>query len=116
MRYSRGKWTIGKTGGAVVTNDGFGFPDRTGHSDIVHYGGYLIAESIYKVEDAQLISAVPDMLEALKIAVGIVEKEPTKFTKEEKLKFCIDAINKAEGASIEMELGKPINNFLKSIK
>lgn len=67
MAISSGNWTTGKTGGTVVTDDGFGFPNEpinTGHSSIDYYGGYLIAESILKEEDISVISAARDLLDA----------------------------------------------------
>lgn len=67
MAHSKGNWKVGSTGGTVVTDDKDGFEKATGHIDEKYYGpgGVLIAESIYKNEDALLISAAPDMLEAL---------------------------------------------------
>ncbi|MGV8136519.1 MAG: hypothetical protein AB2L20_15025 [Mangrovibacterium sp.] len=64
MAHSKGTWKLGHCG-SVVTDNGDGFPLNTGHDDIEYYGGYLIAESIYNIDNAKLIAAAPDMLEAL---------------------------------------------------
>jgi hypothetical protein len=68
MAHSKGNWTIGKTGGTVVTDIDEGFPANTGHSgkeNTDYYGGNLICESILRIEDAKLIAAAPEMLEVL---------------------------------------------------
>lgn len=54
---SQGNWKIGITGGTVVTDNSEGFPPNgMGHDDTEYYGGYLIAESILKKADAELIA------------------------------------------------------------
>ncbi len=61
-------WTKGKTGGCVVTDTPDGLPENSGHSGTEaheYYGGSLICESVYREKDVTLISAAPDMLEAL---------------------------------------------------
>lgn len=68
------------------------------------------------LSNGMLIAAASDMLTALRIAVGLIERDPVAFTKEEKLKHCLDAINKAEGTSLKIAPGIQINNFLKSVK
>ncbi len=119
MEHSKGNWTIGRNHSVVVTDCHDGFTETTGHTgpdNIEYYGGTLICESIHKKADAQLISAAPNMLQALKIAVGLFERAQVKFTKEEKIKICLEAINKAEGTSLEIAPGKQINKFLTSVK
>ena len=64
-KHSKGTWKVGNIPSVVVTDNGNGFPANTGHSDVDYYGGFLIAESILKVEDAKLIAAAPELLEAL---------------------------------------------------
>lgn len=64
-KYSKGTWKVGNSPTVVVTDNGHGFPANTGHSDVDYYGGFLIAESILKVEDAKLIAAAPELLELL---------------------------------------------------
>lgn len=61
---SKGNWSIGRTGSCVVTDDVKGFKKEIGHADVDYYGGALICESIYKIEDAKLIAAAPDLLAA----------------------------------------------------
>jgi hypothetical protein len=73
MAISKGNWTLGKTGGSVITDNGEGFSPYTGHSDVEYYGGYLIAESIQKKDDARLIAAAPELLAACQEFVRKVE-------------------------------------------
>lgn len=73
MEISKGNWTLGKTGGSVITDNGEGFAPNTGHSDVEYYGGYLIAESIQKKDDARLIAAAPELLAACQEFVRKVE-------------------------------------------
>lgn len=60
-------WSIGRMGSAdlIVTDYSDGFEAGTGHNDIEYYGGNIICESVYREKDRYLISAAPDMLEAL---------------------------------------------------
>lgn len=61
-------WSIGKPGGCVITDTPDGLPKESGHSGQdanKYYGGSLVCESIWRKKDAALISAAPDMLEAL---------------------------------------------------
>lgn len=58
-------WSIGKPISCVVTDTPDGLPENTGHTHTDYYGGALIAESIWRKKDVALISAAPDMLEAL---------------------------------------------------
>jgi len=65
-KHTPGNWTVGKTGGTVVSDQPL--PDYTingGHDHVEYYGGHLIAESIWRAEDARLIAAAPDLLAAL---------------------------------------------------
>ena len=61
-------WSKGKNGGTVTTDTPDGLPNNSGHTGadaIKYYGGSLVAESIWRKKDVALISAAPDMLEAL---------------------------------------------------
>lgn len=61
-------WQIGKISNTVITDSNEGFNSSTGHSGqeaVEYFGGNLICESIYRIKDAYLIVAAPDMLEAL---------------------------------------------------
>lgn len=82
INYSKGNWTIGKNGGTVVTDDSSGFPVESGHSgkeSTDYYGGNLIAESILKKADAQLISAAPEMGYALRSFIAGMENDDEQF-------------------------------------
>ncbi|SIT25294.1 hypothetical protein [Achromobacter sp. MFA1 R4] len=65
-KHTPGNWTVGKTGGAVVSDQPLpNYSINGGHDHVDYYGGHLIAESIWRAEDARLISAAPDLVEAL---------------------------------------------------
>jgi hypothetical protein len=62
INHTPGPWSVGPRGGCVVSEAPIPeIPEGTGHSDVRHYGGYLIAESIWRKEDARLIAAAPDL-------------------------------------------------------
>lgn len=107
MTHSKGNWKVGALG-TVVTDNSEGFPpdNSDGRSSIDYYGGYLVAESILKKSDAQLISAAPDMLEALIWArdqfkkLADMGRYPEFMLSEnggEGIMPIINAINKAKG-------------------
>lgn len=98
MAQSKGNWKIGIPG-TVVTDNKEGFPHNNSddRDDKAHYGGYLIAESILKKDDARLISAAPDLLFACQVAIGDIDRGIKAFSKDEKLQILRDAINKALG-------------------
>lgn len=96
MKHSGGNWSIGITGGTVVTDNGEGFPSGTGHSEIKYYGGYLIAESINKKADAKLIAAAPDLLAACEEARRVIIYEiPIVSVRQDILDSLNSAIKKA---------------------
>lgn len=74
MEISKGTWRPGKQHGTVVTDCGDGFPPGYQSEDsLEYYGGYLIAESIGKPADRNLITAAPELLAACKEFVRKVE-------------------------------------------
>lgn len=65
MAITGGNWKIGKAAGSVVTDDLSNVDaKRESQESVDYYGGSLIAESC-RNDDAKLIAAAPDMLEAL---------------------------------------------------
>ena len=118
MTHSKGNWKVGNCN-SVVTDNGEGFPNHTGHNDTEYYGGYLIAESILKPADAHLIAAAPDLLNANKENLEFlrwIASKSLEFNmwsdKVQKLFAIIaqtrDAINKAEGITdVEFEENEP---------
>lgn len=102
MAHSNGNWTLGKTGGVVVTDNAEGFPVNTGHSgkeNTDYYGGNLICESILRIEDAKLIAAAPKMLKALKAARAVFDSQginETHLIVGEQYKEVIEAIKASE--------------------
>lgn len=87
--HNRGAWRAGGTDGRFVVSD-----EETAHNTpeaVAWYGGYLIADAIPSMADAQLIAAAPDMLAVLK---AIVDQ---RMYGEEAWQMARDAIAKAEG-------------------
>ncbi|WP_249176548.1 hypothetical protein [Burkholderia vietnamiensis] len=60
-----GNWTAKR--GCVVTDVPIPGCVGGGFDDVEHYGGYLIAESIYRPADGHVIAAAHDMFRALKL-------------------------------------------------
>ena len=68
------KWKVGKRNSVVVSdevviNTNFPSPPNPKFSpaeDVGYYGGYLVCESIANSENAKLIAAAPELLNALK--------------------------------------------------
>ena len=76
---TKGKWKIGKQKSTIVSNSKNieGFQKESGHLDRSYYGGILICESIWKKEDALLISKSLEMLEKLKEGIEILDVKCT---------------------------------------
>ena len=94
------KWKIGKFKSVVVSdtkikNTNFPSPPNPDYSEdneLEYYGGYLICESVANDKIAQLISAAPDMLEALQNL-----ENDNNVIPEHAWKLIKDAIAKAVG-------------------
>ena len=69
MTHTPGPWRVGWNTAVVADVP---IPDMRGSADIAYYGGYLVAESCTSA-NARLISAAPDLLDALRAAVARVE-------------------------------------------
>ena len=82
---TKGKWKIGKQKSTIVSNSKNieGFQKESGHLDRSYYGGILICESIWKKEDALLISKSLEMLELLQSLVSS-EMTPLAIRKQAK--------------------------------
>ena len=68
--HTPGNWKLSPRGDAVVTDQPLpGYNTNGGHDSVKYYGGHLIAESIWREEDRELIAAAPELLEALQHVV-----------------------------------------------
>lgn len=85
-------WSKGKTGECIITDTPDGLPESIKSETEVmnHYGGALVCESICRKKDVALISAAPDMLEALQKLENDANTIP-----EHAWKLVKDAIEKA---------------------
>lgn len=69
-QHTPGTWKPGKPRGTVVSDQPLpNYNINGGHDDVAHYGGHLIAESIWRAEDAHLIAAAPDLLAVAEAAL-----------------------------------------------
>lgn len=105
--FTAGPWKIGTYRTTVVSEVPIkGTTNLSGHADTKFYGGHLIAESIWRSEDAALIAAAPELyiaadnaLNALIgccIPAGGVDDRKTILEAQAMLR---DAINKAKGSA-----------------
>lgn len=112
MARNHGKWTVGRTG--CVVSDLKTRPDKLPgfywdnafflsqqeitaeeKSEVDYYGGYILAESIPSNEDALIIAAAPDLLDACKqILNGLSSFDQVEYFNG--LKSARLAIDKAE--------------------
>lgn len=54
-----------------------------------------------RMTNLELMAAAPDMLEALQIVAGNIERAPVKYSKEEKRKIVLAAIAKAKKSDLQ---------------
>lgn len=94
-RYNQGPWRIGALASVVCdTPVENGVP---GTSDVEHYGGYLICETV-SLPNALLIAAAPDLLEACKKALDYLQRSDV-YRDGDAYPALIQAITKAEGTN-----------------
>ncbi|KWE25688.1 hypothetical protein [Burkholderia territorii] len=93
--HTGGTWSIGKTGGCVVTTAEIAGCPGSGHNDAEYYGGNLICESVYRPADAHLIAAAPDLLAALQAMVHKATKQNWNDSYPDQLAQAFAAIEKA---------------------
>ncbi|VWB88963.1 putative phage coiled coil domain-containing protein [Burkholderia aenigmatica] len=93
--HTGGTWSIGKTGGCVVTTAEIAGCPGSGHNDAEYYGGNLICESVYRPADAHLIAAAPALLAALQAMVHKATKQNWNDAYPEQLAQAFAAIEKA---------------------
>jgi hypothetical protein len=67
--------------------------------DHAHYEGMWLAHHDNRVANANLISAAPELLEALQIIIGDIEQSPRHFSISQKVAIARAAISKATGAA-----------------
>lgn len=99
MSHTEGPWRVGKFDNVVVADHSPTDKEKTGHTDVKYYGGYLIAESIIKKEDVDLIAIAPELLEACKAVIDEWHSDVNNFKRKEPfhLEMCRQAIKEAEG-------------------
>jgi hypothetical protein len=90
-KHTPGPWRPGKAGGSVVCDTPIGSPGHDDHH--LYYGGCLIAESIWRERDRDLIAAAPELLKACEWALAAL------FDHGETPVILLQAIAKAKGES-----------------
>jgi hypothetical protein len=93
--HTPGDWRPGKAGGTVVCDTPVNAKD-TGHGAVDYYGGHLIAESIWRKADVDLIAAAPKLLAACEVLCTVLESGPQTITQSE-IDQIQAAIAKAKG-------------------
>lgn len=97
MAHTKGPWRIGKHTNSVISDNSNGLEinGATGEEAVKYYGGNLICESV-SIENAKLIAAAPDLLEAcLKVINGGYGCAPSVEYMDSLKKECEKAIKKA---------------------
>lgn len=100
-KHTPGNWAVGKTGGTVVSDQPLpNYSLNGGHDHVDYYGGHLIAESIWRAEDARLIAAAPELLSALEQMLAVFVEDPLthQYTSGTAADAARAAIAKARGA------------------
>lgn len=100
MKHTSGPWRQGKIGGVVVSDTPLETirVSDTGHEDTKYYGGYLIAESILKESDKNLIIAAPELLASCENALAYIEElDKQGIGTWEGLEALYNVIQKAKG-------------------
>jgi hypothetical protein len=70
-------WSIGQSNTVIVSdikqnNGKYAKPNREDSEEINFYGGYLVCQSVRNLDNANLISAAPDLLSCVEEAFSIV--------------------------------------------
>ena len=75
MAHTKGPWRIGKHTNSVISDNSNGLEinGATGEEAVKYYGGNLICESV-SIENAKLITAAPDLLEAIQYYFDVLEE------------------------------------------
>lgn len=75
MAHTKGPWRIGKHTNSVISDNSNGLEinGAKGEEAVKYYGGNLICESV-SIENAKLIAAAPDLLEALNDMIEMYEQ------------------------------------------
>lgn len=94
MGHTPGNWHLGRHADTVVTNR----IESINAEHLYHYGGQVIAESVLSEADRHLISAAPDLFEALIEVLKIIEDE--EIHRLDALEMADKAIEKARGGKI----------------
>lgn len=97
MAHTKGPWRIGKHTNSVISDNSNGLEinGATGEEAVKYYGGNLICESV-SIENAKLIAAAPDLLEAcLKVTESELGCAPSVEYMDKLKKICEQAIIKA---------------------
>lgn len=71
--HTAGPWRLGATGESVVSDS----PTAPmSESAFAHYGGHMVAESVFRTPDRHLIAAAPELLAAAEGALAYIDAGP----------------------------------------